>query len=188
MLPVLRPALHVLRMGGLHILDLAELSFFVHLLDEEELAAVDDGLGHHVLEAGFLDQLADLAAFFDRGGHRNSAHHVFAGLERGDGHGSVIRDRAVDVDEIDLGVGQHLIVARVAPLDVELVADLVELRLGSLADRVNLSVCVGLVDGYELGSEAKSDDRYLHFLVAHFRKAPAGGPNGFRENNGSPAG
>ncbi len=52
LLPILRPAVHVLRMRRGEVLDLAELAFLVHLLDEQELAAVDDRLGHHVLEAG----------------------------------------------------------------------------------------------------------------------------------------
>ena len=51
-LPVLGPAVHVLRMRRRQVLDLAEFALLVHLLDEQELAAVDDRLGHHVLQAG----------------------------------------------------------------------------------------------------------------------------------------
>ncbi len=37
------------------MLDRAEFPFLVHLLNEQELAAVDDRLGHHVLQAVLLD-------------------------------------------------------------------------------------------------------------------------------------
>ena len=46
--PVLGPTVHVLRVGGGHVLDLAQFALGVHVLDEEELAAVDNGFGHHV--------------------------------------------------------------------------------------------------------------------------------------------
>ena len=66
--------------------------------------------------------------------------------------------------------------------------DLVELRLGSLADRVNLRVGMGLVDRDELGPEPKTDNGHLLFCVAHFYDAPAAGPGNFRSRDGSPAG
>ena len=52
--PVVRPAVHVLLMAGLEELDLAQLALVVELLDEEELAGVDHGFHHHVLQAGPL--------------------------------------------------------------------------------------------------------------------------------------
>ena len=85
LLPIARPAVHVLRVTGGEILQLAELALIVHFLDEEKLTAVDDRLGHHVLEAGFFDGFAQLLAFLDGGGHRHGAHDMFAraqGLER----------------------------------------------------------------------------------------------------------
>ena len=52
--PVVRPAVHVLLVARLQELDLAELALVVQLLDEQELAGVDDRLRHHVLQAGLL--------------------------------------------------------------------------------------------------------------------------------------
>ena len=72
----------------------------------------------------FFDQLDDLPALVDRGRHRHGAHDVLAGLEGGDRHRRVIGNRRVDVDEIDLRVRQHVLVLRVALLDLEGVADL----------------------------------------------------------------
>ena len=110
LLPIVGPAVHVLRVRGGQVLNLAELALLVHLLDEQELAAIDDRLGHHVVQAGVVDELADLVAFLDRRGHRHGTHHVLAGLEGLDRHPGVIGNRRVDVDEIDLRVGQHVVV------------------------------------------------------------------------------
>ena len=107
--PVVRPAVHVLRMRRRQVLDLAQFALLVHLLDEQELAAVDDRLGHHVFQPGLLDEFADLLALFDRRRHRHGAHDVLAGLERLQRHPGVVGNRRVDVDEVDLRVGQHVL-------------------------------------------------------------------------------
>ena len=57
------------------MLDRTELPLLVHRLDEQELAAVDDRLGHHALQPGLLDELDDLPAIFDVRRHRHGAHH-----------------------------------------------------------------------------------------------------------------
>jgi hypothetical protein len=63
---------------------------------------------------------------------------VLAGLERRDRHRGVVRDRRVDVHEVDVGVAQQVLVARVALLDAERVADRVE-RFGSRWQIANIS-------------------------------------------------
>ena len=79
--PVLGPSLHVLRVRSGHVLDFAQFALLVEILDEQELSAVDDGLGHHVLQTGLLDQFDDLLTLLDRGRHGHCTHHVFACLE-----------------------------------------------------------------------------------------------------------
>ena len=95
--PVVRPAVHVLLVGSLHELQLAQLALIELLLHEEVFAGIDDGLHHHVLEAGLLDEIADLFAVFDAGGHRHGAGDVFARLERLDAHPAMVGDGRVDV-------------------------------------------------------------------------------------------
>lgn len=73
LLPIIGPSVHILRMRGSEILQLAELAFVVHFLNEEKLAAIYNGLRHHVFEAGLLDGSANLLAFLNRGGHRHGA-------------------------------------------------------------------------------------------------------------------
>ena len=50
-------------------------------LNVEELAGVDDGLGHHVLEARLLHRPADLLALRDGGRHGYGAHDVLPGAQ-----------------------------------------------------------------------------------------------------------
>ena len=97
--PILGPAVHVLRMRRGQMLNLAEFAFLVHLLDEQELAAVDDRFGHHVFQPGLLDLLDDLSALVDGRRHRHRAHHVLAGIERLQRHPGMIGNRAVDVHD-----------------------------------------------------------------------------------------
>ena len=144
--PVGGPALHVLWVGGLQELYFAKFPRVIELLDVEELPAVDNSLSHHVLEASLLDQLADLSALLNRGGHRDRADHVLAGFEGGDGHGAVVWYRRVDVDKVSLArdfycrncwmicnlnlrIGKHILKARVALSNIELVTDLIQLGL-----------------------------------------------------------
>ncbi len=83
---------------------------------------------------------------------------MLARLERRHHLVGVQLQRGVDVDDVDVRVGEHRIVVGVADVDPELVADFVELGLGALADRVHLGVGVALVDGDELGTEFEPDD------------------------------
>ena len=105
-LPVAWPAVHVLRMTRGKVLQFAQLALVVQFLDEQKFAAVDDRLGHHVLEAGFVDSFAKLLAFLDGRRHRHGAHHVFAGSQGLDRLRGVIGDGGVDVDGINLRVLQ----------------------------------------------------------------------------------
>ena len=73
LLPIIGPSVHILRMRGGEILQIAEIASVVHFLNKEKLAAVHNGLRHHVFEAGFLDGSANLFAFLNRGGHRHGA-------------------------------------------------------------------------------------------------------------------
>ena len=114
--PVAGPAVHVLLVAAAQELDPAELALVVQLLDEQVLAAVDDGLHHHVDLAALSLRLDDLTALVDRGGHRHRAGHVLAGSERGDRLRGVIGDRRVDVDGVDVRVGEQLLRSRcIAP-------------------------------------------------------------------------
>ena len=165
--PVFGPAVHVLRMTGGEVLDLAEFAVVVEFLYVEEFAGVDDGLGHHVPEAGFLDDLADFLAFLDGGGHGHGAHDVFARPEGLEGLRSVVGNGGVDVDGVDLGILEELVIVGVAFFYIELVGQLVHLLLVASADGDEVHVRVGLVDGDELGSEAEPDDGDVMDVFAH---------------------
>ena len=140
---------------------------------KQELAAVDDRLGHHVLEARPADQIADLAALVDRRGHRHGTQDVLAGPQRRDRHPGVVRDGRVDVDEIDVRVRQHVVVVRVPLLDAEGIGDAVQLRSISPADGEHVRVGMTLVDGDELGPETEAHDRHVELLVRHGRASLA---------------
>ncbi len=144
-------------------LDAAQLTLVVEFFDEQILAAVDDGLHHHVDLADLTLELDDLAALVDRGAHGDGAGHVFAGLERGDRLRCVIGDRRVDVNGVYVGVLEQLVVAGVALGDFVAIADLVHFGLVAAADGVHLGVGMGLVNGDKLGSEAQPDDRHAYF-------------------------
>ena len=74
------------------------------------------------------------------------------------------------MDGVDVRVLQQLVVARVARLDAEAVADLVELLLVAPADGVHLGVRMALIDGNELGAEAEADDGDANLLVSGHRR------------------
>ena len=118
-------------MGGLHVLDLAELALVVEFLDEQIFAGIDDRFGHHVFEACLADQANDLLGLLDRRRHRHGAHDVLAGLQRRDRLRGVIGNRAVDVDEIHVRIGQYLAEIGVAGADPEPVANLIQFASGS---------------------------------------------------------
>ena len=51
-----------------------------------------------------------LAAFVDGRRHRHGAHHVFARVERSQGHPGVVWNRAVEMHEVDARVGEHVMI------------------------------------------------------------------------------
>lgn len=78
--PVAGPAFHVLLVGGFEKLEFAEFAGVVEFLHEEELAGVDDGLHHHVFEAGGGAEFDDRFAVLDRGRHGDGAGDVLSSL------------------------------------------------------------------------------------------------------------
>ena len=106
----------------------------------------------------------DLAAVGDVRGHRHGAGHVFAGLERRKAHPGVVRNRGVDVNDIDVAVLEQCSKIRVTLLDAKVFSDGVELFLVALADRVAVGVWVLLPQRDELGPEAEPDDGDVDLL------------------------
>src|SRR3954447_16184105 len=74
--------------------------------------------------------------------------------------------------EIDVWVSQHILISGVALGDTELVADLVELLLGALADRVHVRLGMLLVDRNKLRSKTQPDDGDVHFVFGHDDVSP----------------
>ena len=167
LLPVTWPAVHVLRMTRCEVLQLAEFALVVELLDEQKFAAVNDRLGHHVLEAGFVDGFAKLLALGDRRCHRHGAHDVLAGAQGFDGLRCVIGNRRVDVNGINLRIGQQFFVIRVAFRDTELVGHGVHFRLIAPTHRDEVGVGMRLVDGNKLCAKTEADEGYIKGLFAH---------------------
>ena len=167
LLPVTRPAVHVLRMTRREVLQFAEFALVVKLLDEQKFAAVNHRLGHHVLEAGFVDGLAKLLALGDRCCHWHGAHDVLAGAQGPDGLRRVIGDRRVNVNRINLRIGQQFFVIRVALGDGELVGHGVHLRLVAPTHGDEVGVGMRLVDGNKLCAETEADEGYIKGLFAH---------------------
>ena len=165
--PVVGPAIHVLVVAGLEELDASQFARAVELLEVEELARIDHRLGHHVAQSGGLAQLDDAPAFVQGGRHRHRAHDMLARLERLDAHAPMLRDRGVDVHRIDVLVGEHVLVAGVAPADREGIPDLLELGWITLAERGDLGIGVALVDRDEFGAEAEADDGDAGFGSGH---------------------
>ena len=164
--PIVGPAIHVLLVTGLEKLELAELALVEELFHKEVLAAIDHGLHHHVLEAGLFDQIDDLLAILDGGGHGHGAGHVLAGFESGDGLGGVIGDRRIDVDGMHLGILEQVAKLRVAPGHPgRHLRSAIQLLGRALADRVHIRVGMPLINGNEFGTEAEADDGDIDFLL-----------------------
>jgi len=70
----------------------------------------------------------------------------------------VVRNGRVDVDGVNVRIGEDVGVVGVALFDAELVADFVEQFGIALADRAHLRIGMALVDGDEFGAEAETDD------------------------------
>jgi hypothetical protein len=104
------------------------------------------------------NEFDDLPAFLDRKGHRDGAHNMLTGLQRGDRHPPVVRQRRVDVHQIDLLVGKQIIVSFVASIDPEGVSHRVQRSPRSPADRVHVSLWMAYVDRDELDAKPKTND------------------------------
>ncbi len=96
-----------------------------------------------------------------RGGHRHGAGDVLPRVEAGLRHPGVRSDGGVDVDGIELRIGEQRLVAVETPLHAELIAHLLQALLVALADRVHLGVRMPLVDGDELDAESEADQKEL---------------------------
>ncbi len=70
----------------------------------------------------------------------------------------MVGNGAVDVDEIDIRIGQYLPEIRVPRGNAEPISDLVQLAFRALADRRDLDVRMRLIDRNELCPEAKSNE------------------------------
>ncbi len=76
----------------------------------------------------------------------------------------MIWDRAVDVYEVNVRIGQYLIELRVAAVDGELIADAIHLRFIAAADRQHVRIGMRVVDRNELGTKAKSHHCHIDGL------------------------
>jgi len=166
--PVVGPTVHVLLMARLQKLNLAQLAFLVQLAQEQKLTGVDDCLGHHVLESSFLHQLDDLSALVHSGGHRHRTHDVFARFQSGNRLAGMIGNGRIDVNEVHVGIGEHVLEAREAFGHAERIADFVKFLVRSLADGVHVGVGVMLINGNKLCPKAQTDDRDVDFLLGHW--------------------
>ena len=135
--------------------------------DEQIFAAVDHGLHHHVDLAALALQLDDLAAFIDRRRRRDRAGDVLAGLQRGDRLRRMIGNRRVDVDGIDVRIGEERVVVGVARLDAEPIAARVELLPIAAADRIHFGIRMALINRDEFRAKAQTDDCHTNLPVTH---------------------
>ena len=180
--PITGPAIHVLEMRAAQELDAAELARVAQFADVKEFARIDDRLHHHVILLRLLRGFDDLFAFFDRRGGGHGAGDMFAGLQGGDALRRVQMDGGIDVDRIDIRVLEQVFEAGVTLFDAVLVADLVQLFLGALADGVHVGVGMALVNGDEFRSEPEADDGHIDFFIAHRFRIYAGGLIMLRNN------
>src|SRR6185503_17857349 len=97
----------------------------------------------------------------------------------------MIGDRRVDMDRVELGVGEHLFIARVASGDAELVAAGIELRSAAPTDRMHQRVRMALIDRDELRSETKPYDTHSDLLRCHVHSSRRA--NRFHASGVSPA-
>ncbi len=154
-------------MARLHELKFAEFAGIEQFLHEKILARIHDGFGHHVFQPGLLHEFHDLLAVLDVRGHRHGAGDVLAGLQRGDGLPAVIGNGRVDVDRIDVWIFEQILEFRVAFPHAEVIADLIQLLLGALADRVHVGIGMPLIERDEFRAEAKSHNGDVYFFLTH---------------------
>jgi len=82
-------------------------------------------------------------------------------------HPAVVGERRIDMDEVDVGIGQHVAEALVSAFNAERIADLVERNTRPAADRVHVCHRMPLVDGNELRPETETDDRDIDPAFLH---------------------
>ena len=124
--PVSGPAVHVLLVRGFQELKFTEFALIVELLHKEEFTGVDDSFHHHIFQTGRCTEIDDGFAVLDRGGHGDGASDVFASLQSRDCLLGVVRDGGVDMNCINLGIGEEFLVACVALFDAIFVSNLIE--------------------------------------------------------------
>src|SRR5208337_182456 len=151
------------------------------LLRVEILPRIEHGFGHHVFETGLANEMHDLAALLDRERHRDGAHDVLPRLQGGHRHPAVVAERRIDMDEVNVGIGQDLAEALVAAVNAERIADLVERNTRPATDRVHVCPRMPLIDGNELRPEAETDDRDIDPVFLHGSHLDRIS-NGYRDN------
>jgi hypothetical protein len=164
--PVVGPAVHILLVAAAQELDLAQLTLFVKLLDEQVFAAVDDGFHHHVDLAARALGGDDLLAFVDGRSHGHGARDVLAGVQGLDGHPGVVGNGGVDVHRVDGRVLEQVTIVGVAGLDPVAIAAFIEAFAVATGDRVDFRAGVFLIDRDEFGPEAQPDDGHPDRLFA----------------------
>src|SRR5258706_11225338 len=112
---------------------------------------------------------------------------MFARLQRRDRLRGMIRNRAVDMNEVNLRVLQDVVEIGVALGDAEVIRDLIELSLVTLADGIHVGIGVLLVDRDELRAKTQTDDRDVDLAVFHLFTTPQDVPRTKRAK-GAPGG
>ena len=88
---------------------------------------------------------------------------MLAGAEGGKGVLSMIGDRSIDVDGVNVRISEQILVTGESLFDAELVADLFERIRIALTDRRHLGVGMALIDGNEFGAESESNNSDARF-------------------------
>jgi hypothetical protein len=152
--PVIGPAVHVLLMASPQKLELAQLTLFVQLLDEEIFTAVDDGFHHHVDLAALSLGFNDLFAFVNGSSHGNGAGDVLSGVQGLDRHPGVVGDRGIDVNSVDIRIFEKVTIVGVAGFDSVAIATFINALAATAANRVDFRAGVFLINRDKFGTEA----------------------------------
>lgn len=88
---------------------MAEFSGSEPFLEEEIFAAVDDRLHHHVDFARGSLGLDNGPTLVDGRGHGHGAGDVLTGFDRGDALWTVVGDRRVDVNGVDVRIAEDVL-------------------------------------------------------------------------------
>ena len=132
----------------------------------DELLGLDEGrvvekvLGYAIEGAGAGGGIGDTGGFLQVAGHGFLAGDVLAGLERGDGLVGVEGRWGEELDGVDVGVVEHLVIAAVdAGGDVPLGGALLGALGGGVAEGGDLALRVlKVAGGVEPGDGAAADD------------------------------